>query len=238
MAATIKACPQCLMPSVAETAGACNTARPQCLVPLLAKTAGACCQTQLARYVSCPCWPRPLGLAVKRSSPMMSWALVGRDRWGLLYIISLLAMSTPLWRDRHSTCCKKNGSLPAVLCRLAVTIAACFFIVVLIVVQPLRTFHTTPTINLACPRCLVPLLAKTTGAWGQTFVACPRCLAPLLAKTAGLAVYRSCLPAMSSALIGQDRWGLLSKKLARPQYQCPRGATAIWLPVENLVACP
>ncbi len=139
------------MPSVAETAGACNAACPQCLVPLLAKTAGARCQTQLARDVLCPHWPRLLGLAVKRSSPGMSRALVGHDRWGLLYIISLPAMSTPLWRNRHLACCKKVGTSPAVLCRLAVTIAACFLIFVLIVVQPLRTFHMTATINLARP---------------------------------------------------------------------------------------
>jgi hypothetical protein len=42
--------------------------------------------TKLAHIVSCPCWLRPLGLAVKRSLPAMSCALVGQDRWGLMYI--------------------------------------------------------------------------------------------------------------------------------------------------------
>jgi hypothetical protein len=43
---------------------------------------------------------------------------------------------------------------------------------------------------------------------------------------------------MSSALIGQDRWGLLSIKLALLQSQCPCSMTAIQLAVETLVACP
>jgi hypothetical protein len=59
----------------------------QCLVPLVAETAEACGQTmQLACNVLCPCWPRLLGLVVKRNLPAMSSALVGRDCWGLLYI--------------------------------------------------------------------------------------------------------------------------------------------------------
>jgi hypothetical protein len=87
------ACPRCLVPSVAETAGACNAACPQCLVPFLAETTGACCQTQLARDVLCPRRPRPLGLAV--------------------HTVSLPAMSKPLWHDRHSVCCEKISSSPA-----------------------------------------------------------------------------------------------------------------------------
>ncbi len=87
------ACPWCLVPSVAETTGACDAACPWCLVPFLAKTAGACCQTQLARDVLCPRRPRLLGIAV--------------------HTVSSPAMSTPLWRDRHSACCEKNSNLPA-----------------------------------------------------------------------------------------------------------------------------
>jgi hypothetical protein len=195
----------------------------------------------------------------------MSCALVGQDRWVLLSNAALLRCLGPSLAMTAGGCCTllscqqcqcpcgataiqlavKNWYLARslvpfgreVLCHLAVTIAACFLIVVLIVVQPLRTFHTTANINLACLQCLVPLLAKTAGACDQTFVARPRCLAPSLAETAGLAVYGICLPAMSSALIGRDRWGSLSKKMACPQYRCTHGATAIRLAVEKLVAC-
>ncbi len=90
------ACLQCLMPSVAEIAGACNAACPWCIVPFLAKTAGACCRTQLARNVLCPHWPRPLGLAV--------------------HTVSLPTMSKPLWRDRHLACCVKIVARPQCLC--------------------------------------------------------------------------------------------------------------------------
>jgi hypothetical protein len=209
MAATSKARLQRLVPSVAETAGACDAACLRCLVPLLAKTAGAYCQTQLARNVLCPCWPRLLGLAV--------------------HTVSLPAISKPLWRHCHSACCKKNSSLPTVLCRFAVTVAGLIFDCCFdcCAAVPSTPFCTTATVDLACPRCLapslaetaracsqtfvaclrchVPLLAKTAGDCVQMFVACLQCLAPLLAKTTRLAVYRISLPTKSSTLVGQDR---------------------------------
>jgi hypothetical protein len=76
-------CPINAFPTTATNNAAC----PQCLVPLMAEIAEACGQTmQLARNVLCPCWPQLLGHAVKHNSPAMSCALVGQDRWGLLCI--------------------------------------------------------------------------------------------------------------------------------------------------------
>ncbi len=69
-------------------------------------------------------------------------------------------------------------------------------------------------------------------------VARPQCLAPSLAKTTGLAVYRISLLTMSSALVGQDHWGLLPIRLAHEQCWYPCGVTAIWLAVDKLVARP
>ncbi len=84
-------------PSVAETAGACNAACPWCLVPFLAKTAGACCQTELACDVLCPRWPRLLGLAVHTVSlPAMSKPLWRNRHLACCEKISSLpAMSVP-----------------------------------------------------------------------------------------------------------------------------------------------
>jgi hypothetical protein len=114
-----------------------DAACPQCLVPSMAEIAEACGRTmQLARDVSCPHWPRPLGLVVHK--------------------VSLPAMSKPLWRDRYLACCAQISSLPA----------------------------------------------------------------------------------MSRALVGQDRWGLLCIRLARSQCRSPCGATAIRLAVQRIVAHP
>ncbi len=166
--ATNEACPLCLVHSLAETTGACNAACPRCLVPSLAKTAGACCQTQLAHNVSCPCWPRPLGLAVhKVCSP---------------------TMLKPLWRDFHLACCKKIISSPAVLWLLAVTFAGLLFDCCFdcCAAVPSTPFCMTATIDLAHLQYLAPSLAETAGACGQMFVACLRCLMPSLAKILGL----------------------------------------------------
>jgi hypothetical protein len=64
-------------------------------------------------------------------------------------------------------------------------------------------------------------------------VSCPRWL-----RLLRLVVEQCSSPAMSCALVGQDRWGLLCIRLARPQCQSPCGATAIWLAVHRLVARP
>ncbi len=77
-------------------------------------------------------------------------------------------------------------------------------------------FHTTATIDLACPRCLEPPLSKTTG----------------------LAVYRIGSPTMLSAVIGQDCWGLLDIRIACLQCQCPCGVTATWLPEKKISTLP
>jgi hypothetical protein len=153
-----------LMPSVTATAGACDAARPQYLMPSLAESAGACGQsTQLACNVLCLFWPRPLGLAVhKVSSP---------------------AMSKPLWRNRHTACCNKISSTPAVLCLLAVTFAdllldCCFDCCAAVA-------HFLHDCN--CQRSLPTILALSHDcSWLSfwTFVACSPCLVLLLAVTA------------------------------------------------------
>ncbi len=48
-----------------------DVAHPRCREPSLAETAGACWNnTLLTHNASCPCWPRPLGLAIGRSPAM------------------------------------------------------------------------------------------------------------------------------------------------------------------------
>jgi hypothetical protein len=164
MTATNKACPQCLVPLVAETAGACDAACPQCLMPFLTESAGACHQmTQLARDVSCPCWPRLLGLAVHK--------------------VSLPAILKPLWRNHYSACCKKISSSPAVSCLLAVTVAGllfeCCFDFCAAVAHLLHDYNcqrSSPMVSALGHDC--SLISC------RTFLACPRCLVPLLAMTA------------------------------------------------------
>ena len=86
---------------------------------------------------------------------------------------------------------------------------------------PLMPFCTFATNDVACPWCLVASLAETAGACCQMLAACSRCPAPSLGKTAGAYCPTICsMPAMSSALVGQDCWGLLSIRLARPLCQC------------------
>jgi hypothetical protein len=119
--------------------------------------------TQLAHNVSCPRWPRPLGLAVhKVSSP---------------------AMTKPLWRDRYSACCKKISSLPVVSCLLTMTVAGllfdcCFDCCAAVA----RLLHDC---NFQCSLPTILALGHDC-SWlsCQTFVARPRCLVPLLAVTA------------------------------------------------------
>ena len=64
-------------------------------------------------------------------------------------------------------------------------------------------------------------------------VSCPRWL-----RLLRLVVEQCSSPAMSCALVGQDRWGLLCIRLARSRCQSPCGTTAIWLAVHRLVARP
>ncbi len=127
-----------------------NAACPQCLGPSIAEIAEACGQTmQLARDVSCPHMPRPLGLAVNKVSPP--------------------AMSKPLWRNRYLACCTQISSLPAMSCALIgqdcwgllyIRLACpqcwspCGVIAIWLAVRSL----------LARLQCLMPSLAKTAGA--------------------------------------------------------------------------
>ncbi len=139
--------------------------------------------TKLAQDVSCPSWPRPLGHAVKCSLPAMSCALVGQDHWGLMYIRLARPQSQHpcgMTAIRHAV--KEIGSLPAVLCHLDVTIAACFLIVVLIGVQ----------LSHHCPfEWLLPLTQLARNVFRPHW---PR----------GLRSNVRSLPAISCALVGRD----------------------------------
>jgi hypothetical protein len=97
---------------------------------------------------------------------------------------------------------------------------------------------------VARPRCLVPSLDKTAGACCKMQLACnvsfpcwPRLLGlavhkvslPAMPKPLWCNCYLACctqissLPAMSRAFVGQDHWGLLCIRLARPRCQSPSG---------------
>ncbi len=124
--------------------------------PFLAETAGACCQMQLARDVSCPRWPRPLGLAV--------------------HTVSLPAMSNPLWCDRHSACCEKISSSPAMsVPSLAVT-AVGLLLNVLVARQRCLCPRGATAIWLAtCNNIFIYLVARPQSC---ALVGCHRCWLP------------------------------------------------------------
>ncbi len=108
--------------------------------------------SKLAHDVSCPCWLSPLGLLVRQHSlPAMSCALVGKDRWGLLYIrLACLQYQSPCGATTIRLAVKRLAACPWSRAFRPWPLPACFLIVVLIVMQPLHTFCTTAIVNVAC----------------------------------------------------------------------------------------